>query len=449
MSETYTWATLDNSDILSIRESADRSYYTLSKTGDAGINFAAPSGRYEKVVKTWEVDGIYGDDEALSNGYYCWKTGVYGYKSGYITKLKIYFADIASTNTAAIGGLALGFCRGLEVELITKASTILERNADEDSITFLVDGDYYIDASILEDNKNGLLILPVRSSDLNNSLLEPGDKGGVFAFINSWKTVAEELQPRVISRTRSIFDAGSSLLNNKDSGYESSAKDNSLKMEVTFSVDGISDHLDEAGNFNTYHLAPSTISGLNSVKYYAPIPKSKLNPINYEFTKIYISHESLSLNNEIDLIGKSIELIQIPIDTGNNWKSDEPAKNTFSTNVVMKIGFGEEPTEEFQQDFSLAIKRADGREVTWNINFTKNKPVYTGGGITIKIYNLEASSTAKAAVRAYGSEDSSSPDKIYKDTTTYSITPNIRVVFDFDGRAQFMEMLYRKISALN
>lgn len=448
MSDTYKWATLDNSDILSIRESADRSYYTLSKTGDAGINFAAPSGRYEKVVKTWEVDGIYGDDEELQYGYYCWKTGVYGYKTGYITKLKIYFADIASTNTTEIGGLALGFCRTEEVELITKASTILERNADENSITFLVDGDYYIDASILEDNKNGLLILPVRSSDLNNSLLEPGDKGGVFTFINSWKTAAEELQPRVISRTRSIFDAGSSLLNSNSSASESNAKDNSLKMEVTFSVDGISDHLDEAGNFNTYHLAPSTISGLNSIKYYAPIPKSKSNPINYEFTKIYISHESLSLNNEIDLIGKSIELIQIPIDTGNDWKST-PANNTFTSNVVIKIGFGETPTELFQQDFSLAIKRANGHEVIWNINFTKNKPVYTGGGITIMVYNLAGSSTAKAAVRAYGSENSSSSDKIYKDTTAYSITPNIRVVFDFDGRAQFMEMLYRKISALS
>ena len=446
MSETYTWATLDNSDSFSIRESADKSYYTLSKTGDAGINFAAPFGRYERLVKTWELDGIYENEVALSNGYYCWKTGVYGYKTGYITKLKIYFADIASTNTAAIGGLALGFCRTEDVELITKASTILERNSEENSITFLVDDDYYIDASILADNKNGLLILPVRSSDLNNSLLEPGDKGKVFTFINSWKGVADELQPRVISRKRSIFDAGSSLLNNNSSGNESSAKDNSLKMEVTFSVDGLSDHLDEDGNFNTYHLNPSTISGLNSVKYYAPIPKSKSNPLNYEFSKIYISHESLSLNNEIDIIGKAIELIQIPIDTGNNWKST-PAGSTFSSNVVIKIGFGESPTELFEQDFSLAIKQADGHEVIWDINFTKNKPIYTGGGITIMVYNLAGTSASKAAVRAYGSESSSSPDKIYKDTTAYPITPNIRVVFDFDGRAQFMEMLYRKILA--
>jgi hypothetical protein len=168
---------------------------------------------------------------------------------------------------------------------------------------------------------------------------------------------------------------------------------------------------------------------------------------NYEFSKIYISHESLSLNNEIDIIGKPIELIQIPIDTGDGWKS-EPAKNTFSTNVVMKIGFGESPAELFEQDFSLAIKRANGHEVTGNINFTKNKPVYTGGGITIMIYNLDGN-ISKAVVRAYGAENSSSPDKIYKDTNRYSITPNIRVVFDFDARVQFMEMLYRKIFALN
>jgi hypothetical protein len=102
----------------------------------------------------------------------------------------------------------------------------------------------------------------------------------------------------------------------------------------------------------------------------------------------------------------------------------------------------------FEQDFSLAIKRANGHEVTWNINFTKNKPVYTGGGITIMIYNLDGN-ISKAVVRAYGAENSSSPDKIYKDTNRYSITPNIRVVFDFDARVQFMEMLYRKIFALN
>jgi hypothetical protein len=448
MGEAYKWATLDNSDIISINESPDKSYYVLSTPGTEGISFAAPSGRYDKIIKTWELDGIYGEDVNLDTGFYCWKTGVYGYKTGYITKIKIYFADITSTDTVNINALALGFCRGSEVEIITKASTILERNSAENSITFEVDGNFYIDSSIIEDNKNGLLILPVRSQDLTNSLISPGVKTeGVFAFINSWKNSAEELQPRVISRVRSIFDAGSSLLNHNYSA--NGAVDNSLKMEVTISVDGMKDHLDEDGNFNTYHLSPETAAGLNSIKYYAPILKSKSSPLNYVFSKIYISDGSLSLDNNISLIGKKIESIQIPIDTGINWKTN-PSNSIFTTNVIVKIGFGESPTEFITQDFSLAMKRADNHEVVWNINFSEGKPVYNGGGITIAIYDAyNTENPSKTCVRACGTEDSLNPDTIYNGNTAYKITPDIRVIFDFDARAQFMEMLYRKISALN
>lgn len=443
MSEILNWATLDNSDVITFQESGDGTYWVLN--GENQI--AKPSGRYDKEANTWEMDGIVGGEK--EGAYKVWKTGVYGLPSGNIKKLKIYFKNVNSSSNYAIPSsiakLAVGYCRGPVATIKTFAffeSTDIDTS--ENTITFTLETPLPIDGDYINEITNGLAIIPIFEV---NGVITPDveinqEIGSITTYANG---IADVRKLEVKSFIRSTFEAGSSLIN----GGNSSSQE-ILKMTVTVDIDGAYDHIRstaDGGNFNSYHLDNSTISGLKSLKYYAPIIVNNTRPKNYKFRKLFISHDSLSLGNNIKLNGKKIQSLQIPINVSDSWAN---GRVNFSRNPRFRIGNGQEPTTWCEADTTLAIQDISNTEIIWTINFLKNSLVYTGNGITITL----ASSSDESAVRSYEDAASSvssdgSIDKIVYDSNTYNFTPEIRVIFDFDGRSQFMEMLYRKISALS
>ena len=155
---------------------------------------------------------------------------------------------------------------------------------------------------------------------------------------------------------------------------------------------------------------------------------------------MFLSHNSLSLNDGITIANKKIQSLQIPIKTGDAWAN---GSISYNDNPDFYIANGTDPADDEWQkaDDSLAIQDFPNTEVVWSVNFLKNPLTYTGNGLSIKVSH-------PSAVRSY-EEATSNADTIINNSNTYNFTPEIRVVFDFDARGQFMEMLYRKISALS
>jgi hypothetical protein len=433
MSEILNWATLDNSDVITFQESGDGTYWVLN--GENQI--AKPSGRYDKTVNTWEVDGIYEDEKV--GPYRVWKTGVYGYPSGIIKELKIYFSNISETlsSTCAvptdITKLAVGYCEEAVATIKTFAIPTAT-DLTENTITYTLEEPLPVNGEYISKNKNGLAIIPIFTSE-TGQMTPSVNIGQIISSITNF-TQSNFKQLEVKAYRRSIFDAGSSLINGR---YVSD--EYTLKMSVLVDIDGTYDHIRDAasgGNFNSYHLDNSTIAGLNSLKFYSPIIINKVTPKNYKFTKLFISHDSLSLNDGITIDNKKIQSLQIPIKTGNAWAN---GSLSYNDNPMFFIANGTNPADDewHAADDTLAIQEYNDTEIVWSIKFLKNPLTYTGNGLSIKVSH-------PSAVRSY-TEASSNTDKIIFNNNTYNFTPEIRVVFDFDGRAQFMEMLYRKILA--
>lgn len=434
MSEILNWATLDNSDTISFQESGDGSYWLLN--GEKQI--AKPSGRYDKTVNTWEVDGIYEDEKVAP--YRVWKTGVYGYPSGNIKEITIYFRDIstAPSSTCAVPSditkLAVGYCEEAKATIKTFAVPTAT-DASKNTITFTLEEPLALNGEYISKNKNGLAIIPIFTDSGQST--PSVTIGQVIDWITSFTSTSYK-QLEVKAYRRSIFDAGSSLINGQ---YESD--EYTLKMSVVVDIDGAFDHIRDAasgGNFNSYHLDNLTIAGLNSLKFYSPIILNKTTPKNYKFTRLFLSHNSLSLNDGITIANKKIQSLQIPIKTGDAWAN---GSISYNDNPDFYIANGTDPADDEWQkaDDSLAIQDFPNTEVVWSVKFLKNPLAYTGNGLSIKV-------SQPCAVRSY-EEATSNADTIINNSDTYNFTPEIRVVFDFDARGQFMEMLYRKISALS
>lgn len=460
MSDILKWATLDNSDAI-ILDGTNTDYCMVGT--DNGIKQRLQKAEVtEEIVNfsSWEVDGIINANETEGT-YKMIKAGFYGYKTGVLNSVSLYLDDLETANNGSIERVVLGIMEQTKVTI--KAWATLTKTDTENNIkTFTIipehNGYFEITNELISEPKNGLMILPIIGSFESDASFAIGSTGND----GSYRPKGANLRLKVLS-SRSIFDAGSHLYGND---YTLDA-DNATKYTAEIYSNIITDHIKK--NYDNYHLSRSTISGINALKYYAPILKIRNEDQreNIVFSRCYISHDSLSLGGEINLIGKKLEAIQIPVKTGDAWYSNY--KNQLGTyisknNFEIKIAFSEtEPaansSEWISADYTFAPKSADDYDIVWEITFNKTLPIYTAAtGVWIMVRNInnDAANRQQIFCRTYRDYRNStdimhlhSVANTNETPVSFERTPDIRLIFDFDGRQQFMEMLYRKILALS
>ena len=482
-SETLKWANADNTEVITFDAVSDDEYFFLNEEGKSSYRILKTPVK-NTLFNSWEVDGLYDavlTQPADSVYFKLFKCGFYGYKTGILKDITLYFQDFTSADNGAVDRLVIGYYKGnKEIEILAYADCV-ETDEQNVSKTFSVikehSNNVQITKDIIDDPKNGLLILPVLQTSSN--LPAPGTS---FSSNASLFNLASRIKPIIgsvlnstsgeVENVRSIFDAGTQIFGVKIEGNVSSniAKDTIIKYSATVETNLLMDHT--YTNFDAYHMSDDTLNGLYGLKYYAPIFKAKGEVKNYRFSRCYLSHETLSLNNEIDLVGKRIESIQIPIDTGNDWMRDpdkgnhEPSAGSWNVtnNFQIYIAVSEDEPEVDSElwipaDHTYAPKLMNDHRVIWKLTFEKNKVVYNNAsGIWIRVKNYDnITDNGKQQIFCETYSIRENPgDILYlhsalkedEKNVSYAVTPAIRVIFDFDGRAQFMEMLYRKVSAI-
>lgn len=459
MSEILNWATLDNADSI-VLDGTNNDYCIVgTETGIKQRLMKAAINEEAVIFNSYEVNGIINNTET-SGSYRMIKAGFFGYTTGILNSITLHLSDLTSKNNGSVNRVVLGIVKGTTVTVKAWAD-LTSTDSVAKTKTFTIkqehSGYFNITNDLINEPKNGLMILPIAVEFENEPLFAINSTGSDITYMN--KGIMLKLK-RLDSR--SIFDAGTHLYQTSEIGSDSIPK---YTAEIFSNI--ITDHIKD--NYNNYHVSPSILLGLNSLKYYAPIlkVKNKSNKENIVFSRCYISHDSLSLGGEIDLIGKKLESIQIPINTGDSWMEGHRTQGAgyiSKNNFEVSIAFSEtEPSADssswISADYTLAQKIADGHEITWELTFAKTSPVYSQPtGIWFKVKNidkLDYNDKQQIFCRTYR-DYVNGTDKMHlhsadntKDAATFNRTPDIRIVFDFDGRAQFMEMLYRKISALS
>lgn len=459
MSETYTWATLDNADAI-VLDTSNNNYCIVGT--ESGIKQRLMKAAVNEEIVTFDsyaVDGIIDNSETTGN-YKMIKAGFFGYTTGILNSVTLHLSDLTSQNNGTVNRVVLGIIESTKVTVKAWATlTATDTAAKTKTFAIIAEHNGYLNItnSLIDDPKNGLMILPIAAEFESEPIFTIGSTGSDTTYMD--KGVMLSLKRL---NSRSIFDAGTHLYQTSQKGSDTIPK---YTAEIFSNI--ITDHIKD--NYNNYHVSPSVLLGLNSLKYYAPILKIKneSNKENIVFSRCYISHDSLSLGGEINLIGKKLESIQIPINTGDSWAAGHKIQVTDyigQNNFEVSIAFSEtEPSADsalwISADYTLAQKLADGHEITWELTFAKTAPVYSNPtGIWIKVKNinkLNDNTKQQIFCRTYR-DYVNGTDKMHlhsatntNDATTFNRTPDIRIVFDFDGRLQFMEMLYRKISALS
>ena len=459
MSEILNWATLDTADAI-ILDGTNNDYCIVGT--ESGIKQRLMKASVNEEIVTFDscaVDGIIDNSETTGN-YRMVKAGFFGYTTGILNSVTVHLSDLTSQNNGIVNRVVLGIVEGTTVTVKAWANlTSTDDTAKTKTFTIIPEhnGYFNITNSLISEPKNGLMILPITTNFESEPIFAVGSTGTDITYMN--KGIMLSLKRL---NSRSIFDAGTHLYQTSQNGSDTIPK---YTAEIFSNI--ITDHIKD--NYSNYHLSPSTILGLNSLKYYAPILKTKNESAkeNIVFSRCYISHDSLSLGGEINLIGKKLENIQIPVNTGDSWLTGHRTQVTDyigQNNFEITIAFSEtEPSADsplwIPADYTLAQKLADGYEITWELTFAKTSPVYSQPtGIWIKAKNIDKlNNNAKQQIFCRTYRDYvNGTDKMHlhsaantNDATTFNRTPDIRVVFDFDARAQFMEMLYRKISALS
>lgn len=479
MSDILEWATLDNSTAL-VLDATSNEYCTIGlEHGEKHRLMKSGVTETINTFKSDEVDGILNTSENHGT-YKMLKCGFYGYKSGTLNSITLYFNGFANDNNANIDKLILGkvICKA-ENNQIQRRVTIMA-HAELESVddvkftkTFKVKSNYtlQITPEMISDPKNGLLIIPTSREFDAIPEWTPSTSSNEITYSDTHilgkLSDTEKVSIKVLN-SRSIYDAGTHLYLTSTSGSDLTPI---YSAEVLTNL--ILDHTEY--NFKEYHLDSSTITGINSLKFYSPILKSKnkSDVSNRVFSRCYISHNSLSLDNLIDINNKVIKSIQFPINTGDNWYTGHQNQlnyigiNNFEVYIAFSV---DEPTKDnsswIKADYTIAPKRADGYNVVWEVNFNNSNVQYpsTNTGIWIKVVNLDKpiadngvdnADKQQIMCRTYNNANNAS-DKMYLHSNTLAtsaecvnITPDIRIIFDFDARAEFMEMLYRKILALS
>lgn len=441
MSETYKWATLDNSDAITIE--AKSGYYALQSTGGTPMDLMSFSS-FKNVVtyNIWDEEQVYDSiiDAALDTGGYTGRNGDYSglriassyFKSGDITNLSyIIQGDGGNSTTNKVLAIAIykngkytvkshcvqGEIIPFDANTIEGAEQILDRNLK--IVHWTLSESITIDKDFLDDSMAGLFLFA--PNDLN--AYQPGT---VFTHeeMRSKETIFYKI--RILCMHRGLNDSVS-FSYEKDG--TSSSPDYIPFLSYTTVTNNIEDHITD--NFNKYHLDADSISDVSFLKYSAPFIQSikKINNINATWNEIYISDKSLkgitysdSMRiGRFNLTGSKISKISLPFNFAYSWYDGNDGNNLTTYKSFYLKGLEDNQNKDYgimylPMYLEISFTNTDGERkwyrsknalsqnypknprnfdepantlVEYEFDFEGVEAVYEGNGIWVRVYNGE------------------------------------------------------------
>lgn len=494
MSNTLKWATLDNSDIITLT-SNENNTHTISNSSNS-FNFLSPTlFDKEYMFNSWEVEGFneLNNDNEQSNGYTIFKNSVLNYKPGYISEVTVYFKDNSSYNNGSIDKIILAKHVGHEMTILAHG-ICTESNINKK--VFKIKEEHYknikLDSSYCADPKNAISFIftsrefdAISEWEIGITISDVKMREHIERGYNNNSTgqpPPEKVLP-IIYSLRSKFDEASYqfIHSNNNSGL----KDKSGTLKYTLKINSnlredIDEHLFK--DFREHHLTTTYKSKiadiekrLENTSFKTPILVADENQKNKNrcFSRIYLSHDTLSNNNLVDIYNKKIKSVKIPINLSNTWESghlslwDSYIQND---NFEISLSFYQNPYEYLPYwTKKVALKKTvDGNNILFEADFSNEEILYpsenqTGlndakmSGVWIQIHNADKITDAtkyQIACEYYDNLQVSLEDKIYL-YSIYNIdekdifvplTANIKVYFDLDSTSALIDELYQKVS---
>ena len=491
MSNALKWAALDNSDIITLT-SNENNTHTISDSSNS-FNFLSPTlFDKEYMFNSWEVEGFneLNNNNEQSNGYTIFKNSVLNYKPGYISEVTVYFADNDSYSNGSINKIILAKHIGDEMTILAHGEC---KEPNTNKKIFKIKEEHYknikLDSSYCADPKNAISFI-FTSREFN--AIPEWEIGTKISDVEMRKciekgygsqTPPEKVLP-IIYNLRSKFDEASYQFIHSP-GNNSGLKDKSGTLKYTLKINSnLREDLDEHlfKDFRDHHLTTTYKSKiadiekrLENASFKTPILVADENQKNKNrcFSRIYLSHNTLSNNNLVDIYNKKIKSIKIPINLSNTWESghlslwDSYIKND---NFEISLSFYQNPYEYLPYwTGKVALKKiVDGNNILFEVDFSNEEILYPSenqvgiadakmSGIWIQIHNVDKVSDAtkyQIACEYYDNLQVSLEDKIYLHSIYNTdekdifvpLTANIKVYFDLDSTNALIDELYQKVS---
>lgn len=487
MGNKISWASLDNTNSINLIDNKNNTHTINSST--ESFDFLAPT-IFDKTYEfnSWEVEGFNESDNTHSNGYLIFKNSVLNYKSGYISEVTVYFESEGYSNNN-INKIIVAKHIGNEMTIL--AHGICVDNTSEKKV-FKINENHYkntkLDSSFCADSKNAISFI-FTSRDFNT--FPEWQVGATVIDTELCKLMSagygsdliEEVPPEkvlpIIYISRSQFDESSQqfIHNNGNTALvdKFGALKYSLKINCTL-VENIDEHIFK--DFREYHLTNTYKAKIKDLEdrvsassFETPILPLSDNIKNRCFSRIYLSHNTLSFNNLIDIYNKKVNLIRIPINISDAWEDGHLAQwNSYIKDDIfeLSLSFSKNPYvyDPFWTESVPLTKIVDENNITFEADFSNTQIVYPDrgildagdseqSGIWLKIINKskENDFTKQQIIcKSFTDIQKSEEDRIYLHSLYNTnekeifvpLTAAIKVYFDIDGKNELIENLYQK-----
>ena len=342
---------------------------------------------------------------------------------------------------------------------------IANRSANNE---YLLDRDFYITGKNLV-TKSFRLVFVFAPAGSNIVVNENEDyqftEGSLRSFANADnKRVGLRSVPRGPLDNRSYICADGGTY-----GGIANGQNRLLDFDYYIDNDLVEEYL--GGASSRHHISALDIENLNYMKYSAPA----IAAINYSrksasANKVFISHNSLTRNENFPLTGERISSIQIPFAASYNESDyensgmlggefNQPAGGLWHTNRVIWIwqGDGEPPSLTTEDQTNIANGWEKSNEVfafsyfeapiTYTATFGTDGIIYKGKGIWMTAIKPASDAQGKNTIGVHYYENNgtkyaySSTDKIYSTSSTFNATANIKVIFNYKLRNDWFDYL--------
>lgn len=345
MSETYHWATLDNSDVINLR--------------DTGIDVAVgpENGEEYRLLKSTDFRSneyfrIWEDSKDVYDTVYDWLLGFGSgnsrqgtmkgaridtsyFKHGELTQLSFLYESSTTVSSfpttlfhiATYDGSTYSYVCDLSVQV----ENLMEIEGPDSQPKIVSRG--YLTADEYQSVSSSLIVQKVTFSlnELDSITIDDTVKA---LFIYRTSTIENSFDHRYIENNLGSFDGffmGCMLRGTKDT-MSFSVDPGSAPIYVPFIeydiiTNIIKDHTDTG--FDKYHLSIEEVSASDKLSYSCPyiMGIKKINASNVCFNTIHISHDTLMGNmlnestrpSKFNLIDRSINKIVIPINPNRSW----------------------------------------------------------------------------------------------------------------------------------
>ena len=332
MGNKIEWATLDNTESIELKNNSNNiDIHTISNS-DNSFDFVSPTFfDKEYMFNSWEVEG-FTEFDSIDSDYVIFKNSVLNYKPGYITEVKVYHTSPKLVFTPDKPGIP-GTPDPTHIIIakhVGNDMTILGIGEFSYSVSSgftvfkILDKDVKLDSAFCGDSKNAISFIFTSRydsegvDDLNlawrkgNTITDTSMHNLIVAGYGDGlnETNPPEKMCPTIYKVRSKFDEVSQQFVHNFPGSFIEDGFGTLKYSLKISsslIEDIDEHIFK--DFRQYHLTNTYKSKIEEIEEKLPkgyievptlFPKNK-QIINRCFSRAYLSHQTISNNDSIDI----------------------------------------------------------------------------------------------------------------------------------------------------